>query len=556
MLSVSLGTSACGLELDAPEREPAESPAIGEHRERPAPTPRLRRLTHRQWENTVRDLFNLPDKTGYARLLRADAGASGHLFDNASAALELDEALWLGYRVAAAGVAARVTEEPALLAELLPPSSEVDDARAREFVERFATRAYRRPLDALERAELLELFAAAPGLYPELDDPLVAGVRHVVEAVLQSPLFLYRVERSVAAAGPGDDVITLDGWELAQRLSYFLWDTMPDEELFAAAESGALARSAGLEAQARRMLEDPRAAAVVSAFHRQLLDADRYLDIAPAAARFPDAPTRLGERALEEHERFIRDIVYGQDGGLYELLRSRESFVDAELAAIYGLATPRDKALQTGELVHVELDAKRRAGILTRIGFLASRSSSVEPDPILRGAAIARRLACLEFGARPDDAPTLPGFAPEQTGRERVEAHTEQPGSECTECHAAVINPFGFALEHFDALGAWREQDNGLPIDARATVSLGSAELPVDGALELAARMSESAAVHRCYARRWLEFATGQPARAEDQALIERLGEASLARRQSIKQLLLALVRSTAFRSRAVEELP
>lgn len=526
------------------EGEGGGSDGAGE--ELPAPSPRLYRLTHEQWENTVQDLFGLPEPTGLSELLRDDPQVGGFLFDNDATSLVVDEALWTGYRIAAGQIADQVTTDPDVLAGLVPPEGGSEAERIDTFVREFVERAYRRPPSEDEVADLVGLFGSAPSLYPEVADPFTAGVRHVVEAVLQSPLFLYRVERSEAVV---DDVVPLDGYELASRLSYFLWNSMPDDELFAAAGDGSLQSVEGVTAEAERMLDHPRAAQMVARFHYQLLDSGKIDNISPSPNFFPDAPEDLAALAGEERERFVRDVVFGGGGGLVELLTSTETFVDAELAAIYGV-----EGVVGDEFVHVDLDPAQRGGVFTQVGFLAANATSVDPDPIHRGVFVAKRLVCLPIAAPPDGVPPLPGLEPDQTNRERVAAHTA--GDPCASCHETLINPFGFTFEAHDAIGAWRTTDNGQPVDATANVFTGTETVAVGGAVEMMQALAASQPVHECYVEHWLEYAGGRSATPDDALAIARLGADSLANQQSVRELLVAITTSPAFLNRAAEELP
>lgn len=516
--------------------------------EQASPSPRFYRLTHEQWENTVVDLFELDAPTGLSELFRDDPLVAGFIFDNDASALEVDEALWTGYRLAAGEVAELVTSDPALLASLMPAEGPSEAERIDSFVRSFGARAYRRPLDEQEVATMISLFASAPSLYTEVDDPFVAGIRHVIEALLQSPYFLYRIERSELIV---DGAIPLDDYEIAARLSYFLWNTMPDQELLDAASQAQLETADQVAAQAERMVADPRAADMVVRFHDQLLDGDKLSTISPSNNFFPDAPADLPELAAQEHERFIRDVVFGGGGGLAELLTSSETFVNDDLAQIYGVA-----GVMGDDFVHVDLDPNERRGIFTQVGFLAANSTSVDPDPIHRGVFLAKRIACLSIAAPPDGIPPLPPTEPDQTNRERVEGHTEAEGSVCVSCHGGLINPFGFPFEGYDALGAWRTIDNGQPVDTTSSVYLGGEIVPVGDAIDLAEAMASSEAVHQCYTQHWVEYAAGRNATQTDRPMIERLGADSLDEQQSVQELLIAVTTSPSFLTRAAEELP
>ncbi len=511
----------------------------------PGPSPRVVRLTHAQWDNTTRDLFGLGEQLGYAETFRNDPQIAGYLFDNDATSLAVDAPLWTGYRIAAAEIAALVTSDQAHL-DAWVPSDAADDPRA--FLHGFATRAYRRPATESEVDALEALMAAAPELYPDEDDPFVAGLRHVAEAVLQSPFFLYRIEvGGEVTTIRGGDVVVLDDYEIAQRLSYFLWNTMPDSELLDAAAAGQLSTDEGLAMQAERMVADPRTTEVVTHFHTILLDLGGYDGILPSPVAFPDVPDDLRELAREETRRFVEDVVFEDDGGLVEMLSSSETYVNDDLAEIYGLSGEFGD-----DFVRVSLPPEQRSGVFTQVGFLASNASLYDPDPIHRGVFLATRFACLVIGAPPDAAMEAPATLEEgQTNRERIEEHTSRPA--CASCHETMINPFGFAFENFDAIGAWRDEDNGKPVDAAAGVLLGEV-VEVDGPIELAAAMAESETVHRCYTQHWVEYAMGRNAEVEDDPLIHELGRRSLARGQSIRDLLVSIVSSPAFRYRSVRE--
>ncbi len=513
--------------------------------ELPAPSTRLYRLTHAQWENTVQDLFFLPEPTGLAQDFRTDPSVGGFVFDNNASTLEVDQTLWQSYQRAAVGVAEQVTSDPALLMAVLPPDAGDPAARTQQFVQEFGLRAYRRPLDATELAELVAVFESAPPLYEGVD-PFTAGVRLTIETVLQSPHFLYRIETSAEAAG---DMIPLGQYELAGRLSYFLWNSMPDEELFEAAADAALADVDSLVDQASRMLADPRARGVVEHFHDQVFEVERFQNAAPSPAFYPDAPANLGDLATEEHRRFIEDVVFERDGGIVELLTSNETFVNDEVARLYGI-----EGTFGAEFTKVTLDPEQRGGLLTQLGFLVANSTTANPDPIHRGVFVAKRLACLNIAAPPDGVPPLPP-GDGRSNRQTVEDHTEQPGSSCVGCHSTIINPFGFPFENYDSVGAWRVEDNGFPVDPKTTVNLDGDSMPIGSAVELAQALAASPTVHSCYLEHWVEYAFGRPVAPEDEAFTTRVGELSQAGSMPVKELLVALVTSNAFRNRATEEL-
>ena len=512
----------------------------------PVPGTRTARLSHEQWDNAVVDLLRLDGPSGVSASFRADPAQSGFLFGNNAETLEVDQALWGTYQRAAENLAERVTSDAAQLALLLPVSAGTDEERARAFIVSFGQRAHRRPLADGDVDAYLALWSAGRTAYSGVP-PLEAGLRLVLEAMLQSPWFLYRVETS---SETDDDVIPLDDWEVASRLSFMLWNTMPDDELFAVAAQGALREAGDVAAQVDRMLADPRATDVVARFHEILFDVPDFAAIAPSPAFFPDVSHELGALVARENDLFVRD-VFERGGGVRDLLTSTETFVNAELARIYGV--PGDFG---DEMVPVSLDPSERKGILTHLGFLARNATSVNPDPIHRGVFVARRIACIQVAAPPANVPPLPPLDGSLTTRQAVEAHTQQEGSICATCHERVINRFGFAFERYDAIGAVRTEDAGQPIDSATEPPIDGSPVPVRDGVELAERLAGSRDVHACYAQHWIEFAYGRPRADRDEPLIDRLGARSLEQGLGVRDLLVELATSRAFLNRSAEELP
>jgi hypothetical protein len=508
--------------------------------EAPSPATRAARLTHLQYENTLRDLLHIDDVSGVTADLRPDPAQAGFLFDNDGISLSVDGTLFTSYQRAAATLAQQVVDDPGLLAQAKDGATSAD-----AFVRGFGLRAHRRPLSDAEVAEYVALHGMGAALEPSRN-ALDAGVRLVIEAMLQSPSFLYRVEASSSEQG---GVIPLDGYEIASRLSYALWSSMPDPMLFDAAEAGALTNPSTVAQHAERMLADARAEEMVAHFHAQLLETEDFLSIQPSDNAFPDVSSELGAYALEENERFIHDVVFERDGDYTQLLTSNETFVNAELAEIYGLSGSFSDAF-----VPATLDPSERRGLLTQIGFLAANATSTQPDPIHRGVFIARRIACLPLAAPPANIPPLPPTEG-RTNRETIEEHTQQTGSVCATCHSPIINPLGFPFENFNAIGAVRTEDNGHAIDTTSNAPVGGERVDVNNAVELSDALASSVDVHACYTKHWIEALHGRATTAGDDALKERVGGASSRGELSIRELIAAIVTSPSFLTRSTEEL-
>jgi cytochrome c553 len=447
-------------------------------------------------------------------------------------------------------------------------------------VTRFTERAWRRPLSASE-AERLEAFWQTN----TADGVSEAGLVLTIAGVLQAPAFLYRVESGEAGEG---DVTALTGWEMASKLSYFLWDSMPDALLFEAARQGQLSTAEEVALQARRMLEDRRARDAVIHFHHQWLGTGDIQKIAPARRAYgplfglspappldstgdEDWPTVLGpiRHSLEaEIELFVERTLFDGAGSFEALLTDNHGYMSAKTEPIYGPGTTilpgptvtheyayiaasgaRESELT---LYPVEFDPAERAGLLTHPAFLALGAYAVHPAPVIRGKQILSRLACQDFGAPPPgaEASVPPDIEEaEGTNRERTEQATAAP--ECAGCHES-INPPGFAFEHYDAFGQWRAEDNGLPVDASGELSLWGGEvLSFEGGVDLAHQLAESEQVKDCYTLRWVRYATGAQLEASGPGVAAL--QAAFQANDDVTDLLVEIVASDLFRMRRAE---
>ncbi len=507
-------------------------------------TSRFPRLSHRQWENTIRDLFLLGQVTGKSDLFIGDPISGG--YDNNSEKLVVSATLWTDYQRAAEEIADQVVQDPGIMAAIVPAIDGDSTAKATAFIESFGRRVYRRPLSADEVARHLEVFQAGVGVGGD-DDPFASGVRILLQTFLQSPHFLYRVELSDQLDGGR---IPLSGWELASKLSYMLWDTMPDEALFAAAEAGELDTLAGIEAEATRMLGDPRAREMIASFHYQTLHVEHYTKINKDAVKFPEFDEAMRDMMIAETMAFVEDVVFESGGGLGELLTAPYSFVNKSLAPLYGL----DPAGFTDELEATELDPTQRAGVLTHLGFLAANASNVENDPIHRGVFLNLQILCTGLPPPPDVVPPPPPPMEGETLRERIDRHTGK--GTCGEgCHGNLINPLGFAFESFDPLGRWQTMDAGKPVDATGEFYFSlTGVTPFSGAVELAARIAESDEAHRCYVGHLLEYGFARTPQIADRDVIDAIAERSRLDELPITAIILELTKSDAFRFRAPVE--
>jgi hypothetical protein len=403
------------------------------------------------------------------------------------------------------------------------------------WVDAVGRRAYRRPLAAEERARYDGLIALGE------DDPTRAKL--VVQAMLQSPNFLYQLELELS--DPVDGAIALAPNELAARLSFFLWSSVPDVELLDAAAAGALSDGAGLRAQAERMLADPRARSAIESFHVQWLAVDKLEVSLKDPAVYPLFDEDVRAAMIAETRRFASNVVFDGDAKLETLLTSSETWIDAPLFELYGLPAPVDHDPSEP----VQLDATQRAGLLTQAGFLASHAHANESGPVQRGVVVLSNMLCSPPPPPPPGINVIPPDPdPDATPRELFEIHTADPT--CSGCHN-LIDGIGLGFEGYDGIGMYREVENGLPVDQSGEVIGTDVAGEFDGVVELANKLAQSEQVRECVATQWFRFALGRFEEAEDVCTLDELHATFAESDYDVRELLLALVQTDAFRYRA-----
>ncbi len=498
---------------------------------------RFPRLSHSQWENTVQDLFHLDARSGLAASFSPDPTSR---FDTNTDLRKVGPNQWTDYQTAAETLASRIVDDPGQLARITPSNMPTDPTeRARAFVAELGPRAFRRPLTTGEIDSYVALFQEGATLIG--GDAFTAGVELTLRAMLQSPHFLYRVEASTTMQ---NGRVLLNGYEMATRLSYALWNTMPSDALLTAAGNGELDSPAGVERWARMLLEDPRAEQTIVSFHDQLFRIAGYGQAEKDPTRFPTFTSDLESVLQQEALLYIGEVVVTRGGGIRELLTTPITFVNDQTASFYGLNGSYGSTLQ-----QVELDATQRAGILTQIGFLAKNGGLIQSDPIHRGVFINIDLLCAHLSPPQFTLPPLPAQMPGQTNRQRVDSHTGTCGRGC---HDVYINPIGFAFEHYDAIGQWRDNDNDSPVDSAATYRMDGETLTYANAVDLSQQLAETPRLHACYASTWLEFMLGRRPVTAEQAILQGIADASLAG-DTAKELLAKITALESFRTRVQE---
>lgn len=548
------GGAACNgnpeIPSDPPKTVECTSTAI-----QPGPSP-IRRLTRFEYNQTVRDL--LGDTTEPANKFPPEEETSLG-FNNIAANLTVSPALADKYLKVAEEVSGRATASFEQLAVAAGRAEKIAACRAphvdgyrtcaEAFVDSFGPRAFRRPLTPEEREALLSVYDGAPNPRGVLGrDKHRLGLQMIIETTLQSPSFLYRVEFGTTDPDPALDagVVRLSSYEMASRLSYFLWGSMPDDALFALAEQGALGTSDAIEAEARRMLADPRAHEAVAMFHDQWLDYGRLDNAGKDPALFPDWSPAISALMQEETRQFVDHVVFDEGGTLATLLTADYSYMNADLARFYGASTSGI----TESFERVPLDPEERAGLLTQGSLLARNAHTNQTSPVHRGKFVREQLLCGTLAPPPKnfDAPKVDQNA---TTRERFAQHSADPS--CSGCHA-LMDAIGFGFENYDSIGRYRAEENGEPVDASGQLVLTDVDGKFVGAVALADRLADSDDVRSCYATQWFRYANGRGNTEEDVCTLEQVGDAFEASGGDIRELIVALTQTDAFLYRKADQ--
>jgi hypothetical protein len=554
-----LGGGCAGV--PAPVSPAATAPSVVGHDIQAGLAP-LRRLTQEQYVNTIRDLLGITDPiTGD---LPIDEGAGG-FYSNVIA--PISELQIEKYRTAAEVLAAKAAEN---LSALLPCDPDAgESACAQRFIAGFGRRAYRRPLTPVEDQRYQQLFAEARNR-----SDLRGGIRVVLETMLQSIHFLYRFEPAPSLERTA--VVPLPPYAMASRLSYFLWNTMPDETLFAAAAADQLSTRDQVAAQAARMAADARFTDAAVSFHLQWLDVVELPGKEKRKSLHPLWSENLRIAMHEETVRFVTDVIKSGDGRLETLLTAPYTIAAGPLLTLYGPTAKQpgtkkeeskepksilDKArlapepprLQPSKLLwrRVALDPAQRAGLLTQASVLSVHAHWDKSSLVHRGKLIREKLLCEVLPPPPPEVNnTLPPVDGKKSARERFEDHRAEVS--CARCHR-LIDPLGAPFEMFDAIGNFRTKDGPDDVDSEGELKgTRASDGPVKNAAELARRLAGADEVRECVARQWMRFALGRE-EAPDEA--PSLAEALAAFRNSdyrIPALAVAIARTDAFRYQQV----
>jgi hypothetical protein len=444
----------------------------------------LRRLTPAELSATITDLLGL--HRNYGDNLTSDPTVDG--WNNDGQALVLNSLQAEQLQALAEQVAGEVD-----LAELMTcvPSGDGADCAA-VFVAQFGLRAFRRPLENFESNAYQDLWQQVAQ-----DQGFEAGIRFVIEALLQSPHFLYRSELgSLEESG----LYALSDWELATALSYLVLGSLPDDPLFAAAAAGELRDPAGLLVQLERLLQTVRGDEGFRRFAVGWLQVEPLATVSRDGGTYPEF-TRTVRDGLDEEFRRLVGAVFLSGGDLADLLQTQETWVDATVAEFYGIPAPTAPGLGGFGPVSIA-----DPGLLGRGAVVATHALPTASSPVHRGELVRERLLCQKLPEPPANLETAAPLEQEgQTTRERYAAHSEQ--SECAVCHE-LMDPIGFGLEHYDGVGRWRDSDGGDDIDARGEITRSiESDGVFEGATALAEQLANSAEVAGCFTEQWTRWA-------------------------------------------------
>ncbi len=481
----------------------------------------LTRLSRREYNNTVRDL--LGDTTHPADNFPDDRDRDFQFRRAGLVATQDAEIL----RNTAEALAAAASSK---LDQLLPCTPAADEAGcASQFIAAFGVRAFRRPLSSEETSGLQTLYQTARGT---LGMSFNQAVRVLMEEMLQSPAFLYHWESPFDSHQLEGAAIKLDAYDLASRLSYFLWGSMPDQALFDAAAAGHLSTDADVLAQAQRMLQDDKAQGTMGTFFSELFELDGLDDLPKDPKTYPDYTPAIASALQDANAAFVKSELFGGDGKLATLL-----------TAGFSLTSPTVLT----RIYQGDTGGAPRSGLLTQPGFLSVTGAADGSHPVKRGKAIYTKLLCGNLPPPPANVPPAQPASAGGTTRQRFTEHDQNPCAKA--CHA-LMDPFGFAFEHYDGIGRYRTMDNGLPVDSTSQATIDGRVQQFADAVELGRILATSDTVRGCVAKQWFRFAFLRTEADADAPSLSRISAAFATNDYDLHDLLPAIAVSRSFRFR------
>ncbi|MDX2023509.1 MAG: DUF1592 domain-containing protein [Deltaproteobacteria bacterium] len=512
----------------------------------------LQRLTNVELANTVRDLLSgIADSAKLVRStdLPPESRVAG--FSNNALQQQPDRGYADAIEQLAIGAAREAVKDLSKLG-----CAKEDGSCIGDLISGFGKRVFRRPLTSGEISDLKKVYEEARA------EPLkfshAMAVETVVGTMLQSPQFLFRLEEGQGTISDKKSQ-PLSNWEMASRLSYLIWDSMPDDDLFRAAEAGELMQSEKIEAQARRMLGDDRARGAMKEFFDEWLDNKRYSAFVAAPAKdrefYPTYDEKQAKALIEGRDKFIEEAFFGGDHSMTQLFSSTKGWVNDDVAYIYGVDKPG-----SAELKEVELNPAQRKGILTNPAIMAGMSHTTEQAPILRGGFIMERLLCAPSPPPPPGIITQIPFDENEamTYRQRVEKTAEQ--GKCANCHKP-LDSFGFLFENYNSIGAFQTEEQAkfkgmvykLPTNAKSTI-MDTLDVngEFDNAIPFVEKMGKSKQVAQCVVEHLWSWANARREVDEDGCAVVPLTTSFIENKFDMQKLVVDLVKNPSFRVRRV----
>jgi hypothetical protein len=511
------GTSAPITQLDCSKHVPD-----------PGPSP-MQLLSHQQYLNTVKELAG--DVPGLDQALGDDVSASAFgLVQPDVTQVQLER-----FQKAAGAVAAVIVGNKTTLDKIAPCAVGAAPADcAKNLVTKFGALAYRAPVtDAADIDRHVQLFTVGAAT------SYAHGIELLLQGMLQSPRFLYRVEIGTGEK-VSDTAVKLSGYEVAARLSYTLWDSPPNDRLNQAVAAGTLASKEGVAQQLAWMLQDARGLKLVNRF----LEAWTHVGSVDGLVKNPDTYPQFQSASFKESLKgqaaaFFDDLLTKQGGKLSALFTSQTAFYNKDLGDYYGV-TGTDVTFQSLQKTDGTVQ-----GILTLPAVLAVQGKPNESSPIYRGRFVRESLLCQQLPSPPANIPAPPEVTPGSTTRERLAQHESDPT--CSGCHQ-LLDPLGFGFENYDTLGRYRTQDAGKPVDASGNVSsTRDIDGPFNGVAELAKKLAASSEVKECVARQWFRYAINRFEQPVDGCSMKSVLDNFDAAGQDLSSLPQAIVQTEAF---------
>jgi hypothetical protein len=507
----------------------------------------LQRLTNTQYVNTLKTLFSgmVPDGAIPQYKDLPDELKEGSTFSNNALSQLGSDAATQTRESAAITITAEAVKDLGKFMGCQAKDAAAEGGCVDSFIDSFGGRAWRRPLGNDEKSALKALFTEAR---KTMD--FAPSVQTMTGAMLQAPQFLYRIQE-----GTGDVVAglgkRLSDYEIASNLSYTIWNSMPDSELFDLAKKGELSTVAQIEKQAQRMLDAPAARDTMLKFQREWLHADRLETLADANTKdktlFPDYTLAQSSASMKGFEAFLQDAFWEGDHSLKQIFTSSKGFVNDDSAALFGAKKPGSK-----DLVKVDLNDSERKGILTQPFVMAGWANDKWQSAILRGAFIMEGILCAPSPPPPPGVVAKLKDVPQRnavTQRQVVEMTVEQ-GS-CAGCHK-TIDGYGFLFDNYNAVGAYTDKERDLPLNTSANIDEGfDTKAKFDNGVKFSEALATSPQAAQCFVQNMYEFVTARPPVEEDGCQIAPLTDSFLADGTDMKKLMLNVIKSPAFRYRS-----